>query len=193
MTVNIAAEQAPVVSDGSLSMVENQTLSLTTADFTADYSDPNANDPLQVVEIIALPQQGTLAMCGEAVAAGQIMSAADLNQLTYQPAANYTGPDAFTWNGCDGQSSTRPRPPRWTLTWPRTRPPSSPAAPCPWWKTRSLNFTAADFTANFSDPVQGNTLQAVQITTLPQQGTLVLVTEAVTAGRSDRRKMTWGT
>ena len=103
MTVNIAAEQAPVVSDGSLSMVENQTLSLTTADFTADYSDPNANDPLQVVEIIALPQQGTLAMCGEAVAARQIMSAADLNELTYQPAANYTGPDAFTWNGCDGQ------------------------------------------------------------------------------------------
>ncbi|MGO8753107.1 MAG: cadherin-like domain-containing protein, partial [Thermoguttaceae bacterium] len=181
MTVNIAAEQAPVVSDGSLSMVENQTLSLTTADFTADYSDPNANDPLQVVEIIALPQQGTLAMCGEAVAARQIMSAADLNELTYQPAANYTGPDAFTWNGCDGQlyaaSSAA-----MDIDVAPDKAPIVTSSEVSVVENESLSFTATDFTANFSDPVQGNTLQAVQITSLPQQGTLVLVTEAVTAG-----------
>ena len=181
MTVNIAAEQAPVVSDGSLSMVENQTLSLTTADFTANYSDANANDPLQVVEIVALPQQGTLAMCGEAVAAGQIMTAADLNELTYQPAADYTGPDAFTWNGCDGQlyaaSSAA-----MNIDVAPDKAPIVTGSEVSVRGKREPELHGRRFHGQLqrSGPRQYPAGRANH--PLPQQGTLVLVTEAVTAG-----------
>src|SRR5205085_22919 len=46
----------------------------------------------------------------------------------------------------------------------------------------SYTFAPADF--GFSDAVEGNTLQAVIITTLPTAGTLTLSGGAVTAGQS---------
>ena len=103
VTVTVEADQPPVVSNSSKSVLENSTLALASADFSGQFSDPIGGDSLQAVQITTLPQRGTLALSGEPVSAGQVIAAAELGDLAYQPAANYSGEDSFQWNGSDGQ------------------------------------------------------------------------------------------
>ena len=171
----------PVVSDGSLSMVEKQTLSLTTAgftakagengvaafsaaDFSASFSDADPNDSLQTVEITTLPSEGQLTLSGTAVSAGQEISAADLDNLAYQPVAGYTGSDVFSWNasdglgyaaGCHGVDRRRAAPGCGHIAKTTI-------------ENTELDFTAADFTGGYSDADPNDALQTVPITALPR-------------------------
>ena len=76
------------------------------ADFTSHYSDVEGT-ALQSVQIVSLPANGTLALSGTAVTAGQVIAAANLGNLTFQPAANFNGVTSFTWNGSDGLTFLR--------------------------------------------------------------------------------------
>ena len=180
VTITVEADQPPVLSDSVLPVIENCTSTFTAADFTANFSGAAAGVSLQAVQITTLPQQGTLDLSGQAVAAGDVIPAADLGNLTYQPAAGYTGSDSLQWNVSDGQldalaSATM------TLAVAGAQPPVAADSSCSMIEDCTWTFTAADFTADFSDPNPGDSLQSIQIAALPQEGALSLAGQAVTA------------
>ena len=101
--ITFNAQNAPTVSDINKSAKENETVAFTAADFTAAYSDLD-EDALQIIQITDLPDatEGALFLNGVTVAEGQEIAADQLDQLTFVPAADFTGEISFTWNGFDG-------------------------------------------------------------------------------------------
>ncbi len=93
---------APEVSGFIRFADQDAPLHITAADFAAHFTDPDAGQTLQAVQIVTVPTHGTLQVSGVPVVAGQEIPAADLANLTYQPAAGYVGNDSFTWDGSDG-------------------------------------------------------------------------------------------
>ena len=103
VAITFNAQNAPVVSDITKSGKENETIAFTAADFTAAYSDLD-EDALQIIQITDLPDAtaGVLFQDGAVVAEDQEIAADQLAQLTFVPAADFTGEISFTWNGSDG-------------------------------------------------------------------------------------------
>src|SRR6185312_218582 len=155
------------------------------------FSDIDGNT-LQAVKITTLPVVGTLTNNGVAVTAGNFIPVADITggHLAFTPAANAngTGYASFTFQvqdiGGTGNGGVDTDPSANTITINVTSVNDAPSGAD---KTVSTNedtayaFTAGDF--GFSD-IDGNTLQAVKITTLPVAGTLTNNGVAVTAGSS---------
>ena len=102
---------------------------------------------------------------------GTVVPALDGSDLTYQPAANYAGPDSFPYTIDDGNGGTATGTVNVTVTavndapagTDKTLPVTSPA---------DIVFTSADF--GFTDPSDNppNALSAVTITTTPADGHL---------------------
>ena len=103
VAITFNAQNAPTVSDITKSGKENETVAFTAADFTAAYSDLD-QDALQIIQITDLPDAtaGVLFLDGAVVAEDQEIAADQLAQLTFVPAADFTGEISFTWNGSDG-------------------------------------------------------------------------------------------
>lgn len=101
-TLSMAINQAPVVSDFGKSVAEDNPLTFAAADFSAHFSDADAEDALQAVKITALPNHGSLKLSGTGVTVDQEVSAAQLINLTYQGDEEFNGSDSFAWNGSDG-------------------------------------------------------------------------------------------
>ena len=83
--------EAPTGADGTVTINEDTSHTLTTADF--GFSDVDAGDSLSAVRIESLPSAGSLTLSGVVVTAGQVITAADLNagQLVFTPAADASG------------------------------------------------------------------------------------------------------
>ena len=176
-----AVNDVPTVTGFSKTTAEDTLLSFTAADFTANFSDVDGT-ALQSVQIVSLPANGTLALSGTAVTAGQVIAAANLGNLTYLPGANFNGAVSFTWNGSDGVAlAAAPATVAITVTAVNDAPTVTGFAKTAVTNTL-LTFTVADFTSHYSD-VEGTALQSVQIVSLPANGTLALSGTAVTAGQ----------
>jgi len=93
----------PTVSNITKSGNEDIAISFTASDFTNKFSDPDA-DALTQVKVIDLPSNGTLKLNGVTIAAGQVISATDLVNITFTPNPNWNGTTSFNWNGYDGTS-----------------------------------------------------------------------------------------
>jgi hypothetical protein len=93
-TITISAvNDAPAGTDKTISLLEDATYTLTTADFGfSDTNDTPANS-LSAVKISTLASAGTLKLNNVAVAANAIISTADItaNKLTFTPATNSNG------------------------------------------------------------------------------------------------------
>ncbi|MBM4036484.1 MAG: LEPR-XLL domain-containing protein [Planctomycetes bacterium] len=96
------AGQPPTVSNVERGTHAGVTLAFAPADFTAAFSDPDPGDQLQVVRLTSLPGEGTLLVGGVPAEANQEIPTAQLNTLSYAPAAGYVGAAGFAWNGSDG-------------------------------------------------------------------------------------------
>jgi hypothetical protein len=107
-----------------------------------------------------------LDLAGNPVSAGDVIPVAQLGDLAYLPAANYQGTDAFQWTGSDG---TNTGPTQACVVLVSNAGSAAGGA---------VGFTAPDFAAQFGP----GALQAVQITALPQNGTLLLSDQPVAAG-----------
>ena len=94
-------QQPPVVSNVAVAVNEDTTLTLTAANFTGSYSDPNS-DALTSVRIISLPANGTLKVGAANATVGQDVPAASLGTITFVPAQDFNGVTSFTWNASDG-------------------------------------------------------------------------------------------
>jgi len=104
-TVDIGAfevqNQAPTVTDFTKVGAENNTLAFAAKDFTDHYTDADG-DALAKVRIDSLPAGGVLMYNGAAVVTGQVISAADLNLLTFVPNHNFSGQVTFQYSASDG-------------------------------------------------------------------------------------------
>src|SRR5262249_11322 len=104
-TVDIGAFEVhnhpPTVTDFTKLGAENNTLTFTAKDFTDHYADADG-DALAKVRIDTLPAGGVVMFNGAAVVAGQTISAASLNLLTFVPNHNVSGQVTFQYNANDG-------------------------------------------------------------------------------------------
>ncbi|WP_262487580.1 tandem-95 repeat protein [Chitinophaga rupis] len=175
------ANDAPVIADVPKTVVEDNVLSFTGTDFTSKFTDTDS-DPLVKIQIVTLPTHGTLKLTGTNIIAGQEIVAADLANITYTPAADFTGSDNFTWNGSDGTAyAVTPAAVNIIVT-PANDAPVIADVPKTVVEDNVLAFTGTDFTTKFTD-TDSDPLVKIQIVTLPTHGTLKLNGTNITAGQ----------
>ena len=193
MTINVVpVNDRPVGIGNTLTILEDVSsfgaagYAFKTADFP--FTDVNDSHGLAAVKITTLPTKGSLVVNGKAVVAGQFVPAASISQgsttgLRYRPAANGFGTlyatftfqvqdSGSTLNGVGNVDAT-PRKMTINVT-PVNDAPVGKAKTVTTLEDKPYVFTVADF--GFSDPgdTPANKFVAVQITTLPQKGTLTL-------------------
>ena len=93
--------QRPRDADFTKAFNEDSTLSFAAADFTGAFSDPENGAPLQQIQIVTLPPNGTLLLNGVAITAGQAIADTDLGKLSFVPNANFNGTATFLYNGAN--------------------------------------------------------------------------------------------
>ena len=184
-----AVNDAPEGTDNTIATDEDTPYIFTAADFGFD--DPVEGDDLLAVKISTLPGNGTLFLSGVAIVAGDFISKADIDagNLTFEPTENANGTpyDSFTFqvqdDGGTGNGGVDLDQSANTITVNVDAVNDAPAGTD---KTVTTDedtahvFSASDF--GFSDPVEGDDLLAVKISTLPTNGSLLLNGLAVSAG-----------
>ena len=99
----------PIIGDIEKFGKQNQTISLTyttptnttDSDFNSKFSDPN-NLALDKIQILSLPNNGTLKLNSTDISVNQEINAVDLNNISFVPNTNWTGTTSFNWNGSNG-------------------------------------------------------------------------------------------
>jgi hypothetical protein len=86
---------------------QNVSVAFSRAEFAANYVD-NDGQELKSIAVVQLPTNGVLSLGGNAVAAGQVIPANVLSDLTYTPGTNFVGTDSFLWQSSNffGASNT---------------------------------------------------------------------------------------
>jgi len=171
ITIN-PVNDPPVVSDITKSVNEDNTLTFTSSDFTAAFTDIDGNSLARIM-ITGLPLNGILKISGVNVSLNDEIPQASLGNLTFTPDANWNGNTSFGWNGSDGLV--------YANTAARVLLTVNPVNDIPVLSTinksvdedKTLTFTGSDFTAAFTD-IDGTTLVKIMITGLPAHGTLRL-------------------
>ena len=105
----------PTLAAIAVSGTEDTTLTFTAANFTGAYNDPEST-ALVSITVATLPATGLLKLSGTNVTASQVITAADLPNLTYVPAANENGAKTFTVRASDGALSSEAATVTMTLT-----------------------------------------------------------------------------
>ena len=172
-TVTVAIDNIyPASSGATLTAAQDVTTTLTTANF--GYADPNSL-ALAAVQITALPLQGTLRLSGTAVASGDIVTEANIPNLTYQPVL-YANGTPYTTIGIKVMNSNNV----WSIAESvmtvnvayANHPPTSTGAALTMKGGSYYTFWKTDFP--FTDVDAGDWLTSVKVTSLPANGTLTL-------------------
>jgi|GEM_PF-739635 len=90
----------PTSTGGSISTAEDSNKTFAESNF--NFADVDTGDTLASVRIDTLPTFGTLKLSGTAVTAGDVITAANIGNLTYSPPANASGSTSFTYSVNDG-------------------------------------------------------------------------------------------
>jgi len=157
ITVNSVNGPPAAVAD-SYQLVEDSTLTVTTAQGVLHNDTDEENDPLTAI-LVSGPQHGTLALD----AAGS---------FTYTPAANYFGTDSFTYKANDGLADSNTA----TVTVTVSGVNDAPAAAGDAYivdEDNALVIDEVDGVLDNDTDVEGNPLTAILVTG-PQHGTLAL-------------------
>ena len=182
----------PTAADGLVQATEDMAYPFAAADFNFSDLDSNddSNDLLDHVTIITLPTEGTLALNGVAVMAGDEVTKQSLDDdhLTYTPPANVNGVDiaSFTFKVNDGKDDSESAySMNINVTAVNDAPTASPKTVTATEDT-DYPFTATDF--SFMDIDQGDTLNHVTITTVPGTGKGELLLDGAVIAMSDLDK-----
>ena len=104
----IVANTAPTGADETVTLAEDGSYAFKAADF--GFADSDTGDALASVKIMTLPApgKGTLALDGTTASTDQVIAAADLGKLTFEPAANGHGDPyaTFTFKVSDGTTES---------------------------------------------------------------------------------------
>ena len=174
---------APTAVHNTVTTAEDTAYTFTADDF--GFMDDDAGDTLASVKIVTVPDEGTLALAGTAVALNDVVTKAQIDgdMLTFTPVAGAsgTGYASFTFKVSDGTDDSASA---YTMTIDVTAAPGTNTAPTAVHNTvttaedTAYTFTADDF--GFMDDDAGDTLASVKIVTVPTPGTLALDgTEAI--------------
>lgn len=172
---------APTSSGASLIALEDTVTALAAGNF--GYSDP-LNVELAAVQITSLPALGTLKNGGVTVASGDLpltVLATNIGNLTYQSASNGNGtPYTTMWIKVMNAGSLWSAGATMTLNVTAVNDaPTSTGGSVNLNGNELRTFLAGDF--RFADVDAGDTLGAIQVTLLPEQGTLKLNGTTITA------------
>jgi len=91
----------PVLSPITIALDEDVSYTFALDDFANGFTDADGN-PLAELQITKLPKKGNLKLNGTAIAEGDKIPAASINNLTYTPLADSTGTDTLWWTAADG-------------------------------------------------------------------------------------------
>ncbi len=80
---------------------EDSPIAFTANDFTSLYNQPGST-PLTRIRIMTPPQNGTLKLGGMDIYGGNEIDVAQLNNLTFNPAANFNGTVTLNWDAFNG-------------------------------------------------------------------------------------------
>ena len=168
----------PTTSGLNVNIDEDTSYTFAVADFS--FSDLDAGDSLQAVRIDSLPasDRGSLALgtgtSATAVSPGQVIEVGEIGTLVFTPAANFTGFVPFEYSVSDGEDFSSISLVIFTVT-AVNDPPTTSAFTVTTAEDTPYTFGLADF--SFAD-VEGDSLQAVRIATLPDSanGSLALGT-----------------
>ncbi|WPP49752.1 tandem-95 repeat protein [Catalinimonas niigatensis] len=172
ITVDVnAVNDAPTLSMVNKPAAQAKVTNFSAADFTDQFSDVEG-DVLTKIQIVSLPDDGTLQLNGVDVVLNDEIAIADLSNLTFTPHAVFTGTTTFGWKAFDGTAYSVSAAQVSMNVVPQQSPvlTNSPKAGQ---EDESLAFAATDFSSHFSDG-DGDPLTKIQITTLPDHGTLYL-------------------
>ena len=184
-TVTVAAgtNTAPTGADKTVTTGVGTAYTFTADDFGFD--DTDTGDTLASVKIVTVPDEGTLALAGTAVALNDVVTKAQIDgdMLTFTPVAGASGDPytTFTFKVSDGTADSASA---YTMTIDVTDAPVTNTAPTAVHNTvttaedTAYTFTADDF--GFADDDAGDTLASVRIVTVPTAGTLALDGVAIT-------------
>lgn len=171
----------PVVSDIPKSGTEDTAVTFHVADFTGHFSDSDG-DSLTKIKIMDLPANGTLKLSGVAVTTNQEIVAGDLDNLTFDPASNWSGNTAFSWKGYDGYAySDNTANVNISISGSQDSPVVSDISKSGARNT-TVTFSSTDFTNKFSDS-DGDSLVKIQVPSLPDHGILKLLGSGVVSNQ----------
>lgn len=89
----------PTITSYTVNAWEDATRTFTADNFISNYHDDYV---LVKVQILTLPENGTLELSGVPVIANQEIPIDKLDHLTFTPSTNWSGYTSFSWNGSNG-------------------------------------------------------------------------------------------
>ncbi|MFA9389576.1 MAG: Ig-like domain-containing protein [Prolixibacteraceae bacterium] len=97
----------PQIRDFSISSPEDELYTFKLPDFekpgnNSPFTDEDAADKLEEIKILSLPTNGTLAFRNTPISANFIVPRSAINELTFQPNADWFGTDSLIYNASDG-------------------------------------------------------------------------------------------
>ncbi|MEI7594701.1 MAG: gliding motility-associated C-terminal domain-containing protein, partial [Bacteroidota bacterium] len=94
-------DNLPVLADVIKTGTEDNDVPFATIDFANVFTDIDG-DTLNKINVVSLPQNGTLYLNGIAVSSGDEILSSDINNLIFTPALNWNGSTSFDYNAYDG-------------------------------------------------------------------------------------------
>lgn len=167
--LDIGVNYPPTAADGTVTAEEDEAYFFKTGDF--NFMDANLSDQLQAVEIVSLPGLGELKLNGNPVSAFQVITAAELPNLSFEtfPNDNGTPYTNFGFRVFDGEEWSAGEYVMTINVTPVNDFPESTNAGILGNQDMSYSFSPSDFPF---DDVDGNDLAAVRIVSLPAKGKL---------------------
>ncbi|PXW41521.1 putative Ig domain-containing protein [Erwinia sp. AG740] len=177
---------APVISNTSVSKTFNEDSAQTFSAADFGFSDVDSGDTLQSITIVTAPTAGELFIDANSdgvrdsgdtlLGDGAVVSAANIGKLTFRPTANANGAGyaSFTWKVSDGTALSGNTGTMTLNVTPVNDAPviSNTSVSKTLSEDSAQTFSAADF--GFSDVDSGDTLQSITIVTGPGAGELFI-------------------
>jgi uncharacterized repeat protein (TIGR01451 family) len=165
--------QPPMLSTVSKTGDENTAIAFTPEDFSDAFADADG-DTLEAIVITSLPENGSLTLNGNPVAVNQEIPIAEISNLNFTPNPNFAGSTSFGWNASDGTTLAEAGAEVMLAVGVENTPPTlQPTLSKTGTEDTAIAFTSADFNNAFND-ADGDILDRIVITSLPENGTLRL-------------------
>lgn len=173
VSINVTpVNDPPVISDFSKTENEDNTIVFAASDFTSVFTDAEGNT-ITKIKITSLPLNGTLKLSGTSVNVNDEILFSDIANLTFVPDPDWNGITSFGWNGYDGTDYASLNAKADITIIAVNDPPVVTNFARVIEEGNILNFSEADFKANYTDK-ENSQLSKVKITSLPLNGTLKL-------------------
>jgi VCBS repeat-containing protein len=171
-----AQNDEPVTDDMRIAVSQGHSYVFTATD--VPFSDPDAGDTRQGIVLVSLPTHGVLKLGSATVSAGQLLTDAQIGQLTYVAPTNVSGEgaDTFEFKVFDGAATSAAK----AITFDIAAGNSAPVANNdglfvgPYLEDMAISIAAITLTANDVDPDTGQTLSIVSVSDA-QHGSVALV------------------